>query len=41
MQRTLREVVVRLPPDTVVVPGHGPTTDIASELDHNPYLRRL
>jgi hydroxyacylglutathione hydrolase len=41
MQRTLREVVATLPPETVVVPGHGPTTDIATELVHNPYLARL
>jgi glyoxylase-like metal-dependent hydrolase (beta-lactamase superfamily II) len=41
MQRTLREVVVALPPATVVVPGHGPTSDIATELARNPYLARL
>ena len=41
MQKTLREVVATLPPETVVVPGHGPTSDIASELVHNPYLARL
>lgn len=41
MQRTLREVVATLPPETVVVPGHGPTSDIATELVHNPYLARL
>ncbi|WP_456788261.1 MBL fold metallo-hydrolase [Cellulomonas sp. P5_C5] len=41
MQRTLRDVVATLPPETVVVPGHGPTTDIATELVHNPYLTRL
>ncbi|WP_146925427.1 MBL fold metallo-hydrolase [Cellulomonas xylanilytica] len=41
MQRTLREVVTTLPPETVVVPGHGPTSDIATELVHNPYLARL
>ena len=41
MQRTLREVVATLPPETVVVPGHGPTSDIATELAHNPYLGRL
>ena len=28
-------------PATVVVPGHGPTSDIATELVHNPYLARL
>ncbi|MBO3085508.1 MBL fold metallo-hydrolase [Cellulomonas fengjieae] len=41
MQRTLREVVATLPPGTVVVPGHGPTSEISSELAHNPYLQRL
>lgn len=41
MQTTLREVVATLPPETVVVPGHGPTSDIATELVHNPYLARL
>ncbi|KRD45079.1 MBL fold metallo-hydrolase [Cellulomonas sp. Root930] len=41
MQRTLREVVATLPPATVVVPGHGPTSDIATELARNPYLARL
>lgn len=39
MAQTLREVVATLPPSTVVVPGHGPTSDIAAELARNPYLR--
>ncbi|GIG20403.1 hydrolase [Cellulomonas chitinilytica] len=39
MRRTLREVVAALPPETVVVPGHGPTSDIGTELATNPYLR--
>ncbi len=38
MATTLREVVSRLDPRTVVVPGHGPTSDVASELRSNPYL---
>jgi hydroxyacylglutathione hydrolase len=38
MATTLREIVAVLPPATVVVPGHGPTTDIATELARNPYL---
>lgn len=41
MARTLREVVATLPPATVVVPGHGPTSDIAAELARNPYLAGL
>ena len=39
MQRTLREVVATLPPETVVVPGHGPTSDIATELGAQPVPR--
>lgn len=39
MQQTLREVVALLAPETVVVPGHGPTSTIASELAHNPFLQ--
>ena len=41
MQRTLREVVATLPPETVVVPGHGPTTDIATELVAQPVPRAV
>ncbi len=39
MEQTLREVVATLPPETIVIPGHGPTSSMASELAHNPYLR--
>ena len=39
MATTLREVVATLHPTTRVLPGHGPATDIARELHHNPYLR--
>jgi hydroxyacylglutathione hydrolase len=38
MATSLREVVATLPPATVVVPGHGPTSDVATELARNPYL---
>ncbi|WP_028046304.1 MBL fold metallo-hydrolase [Cellulomonas sp. URHE0023] len=38
MERTLLEVVAHLPPETVVVPGHGPTSTVAAELAHNPFL---
>lgn len=30
--------ITRLPPETVVYPGHGPTTTLAEELASNPYL---
>jgi glyoxylase-like metal-dependent hydrolase (beta-lactamase superfamily II) len=29
-----------LPDDTIVYPGHGPTTTIAEERAHNPFLQR-
>ena len=38
MRATLRDVVRRLDPALAVVPGHGPTTTVARELDGNPYL---
>ncbi|UZN05135.1 MBL fold metallo-hydrolase [Cellulomonas sp. S1-8] len=40
MARTLREVVATLPAGSRVLPGHGPTTDVATELATNPYLAR-
>ncbi|CAM3581503.1 hydrolase [Isoptericola cucumis] len=40
MTRTLRDVVARLDPRLVVVPGHGPRTTVAHELATNPFLRR-
>ena len=38
MARTLREVVERLPRAARLLPGHGPTTLLATELRHNPFL---
>ncbi|MFC8191354.1 MBL fold metallo-hydrolase [Cellulomonas sp. NPDC057328] len=40
MAATLRDVVATLPPDAVVLPGHGPATDVRTELATNPYLAR-
>lgn len=31
----------RLPPETVVYPGHGPETSLGAELDRNPFLAEL
>ncbi len=36
--RSLRRLA-GLPPETLVVPGHGPSTHISEELRSNPYLR--
>jgi len=40
MARTLRDVVLALPDDALVVPGHGPATTVAHERRTNPYLRQ-
>lgn len=39
MRRTLEEVFKKIPPETVVFPGHGAATTIERELAHNPYLK--
>ncbi len=38
MLRSLRDVVLPLDDDTVVLPGHGPATTIGRERAANPYL---
>ncbi len=35
---SIRERLYRLPPDTLVVPGHGPNTTIAEEAAKNPFV---
>jgi glyoxylase-like metal-dependent hydrolase (beta-lactamase superfamily II) len=39
MNNSLRNVVTKLPAETVVYPGHGPKTTIRVELRTNPYLK--
>ncbi|RKS77741.1 glyoxylase-like metal-dependent hydrolase (beta-lactamase superfamily II) [Motilibacter peucedani] len=41
MSLTLRHRVLSLPDETLVLPGHGPTTSIGDERRTNPYLREL
>jgi len=41
MLASLRDKVLPLPDDTVVLPGHGPATTIGRERATNPYLRQL
>ena len=36
---TLHDKLLKLPPETVVWPGHGPETSISDEAAHNPYCR--
>lgn len=39
MRRSLHEVLMTLPDDTRVHPGHGPSTTIGAERASNPFLR--
>jgi glyoxylase-like metal-dependent hydrolase (beta-lactamase superfamily II) len=39
MWASLRDKVLTLPDETIVLPGHGPSTTIAQERAGNPYLR--
>ena len=36
--KSITERLLTLPPDTLVLPGHGPSTTVAEELRYNPYL---
>jgi len=38
LQRSIREKLLVLDPETVVYPGHGPATTIGFELKNNPFL---
>jgi glyoxylase-like metal-dependent hydrolase (beta-lactamase superfamily II) len=41
MMVSLRDKILPLADDTVVLPGHGPVTTIGRERVSNPYLRQL
>jgi glyoxylase-like metal-dependent hydrolase (beta-lactamase superfamily II) len=38
---SVRSLLERFPPETVVYPGHGPATTLGHELQSNPFLREL
>jgi hydroxyacylglutathione hydrolase len=41
MLRSLRDTVLPMPDDRLVLPGHGPATTVGRERAVNPYLREL
>lgn len=38
--RSIRETLYELPPETRVLPGHGPETTIGREMRSNPFVRK-
>jgi len=38
LERSIRERILTLPAETVVLPGHGPWTTVGQERDSNPFL---
>lgn len=38
LERSIREQIYTLPPDTVLFPGHGPKTTVEYEKKNNPYV---
>jgi len=34
----IRDKILSLPDETIVYPGHGPSTTVIEEKLHNPYL---
>jgi glyoxylase-like metal-dependent hydrolase (beta-lactamase superfamily II) len=41
MEQTLKSVILPMDDETVIHPGHGPSTTIARERRSNPYLLEL
>ncbi len=38
LAQSIREQIYTLPDETVLLPGHGPTTQVAIEKQHNPHV---
>lgn len=39
LMHSIRNAIYTLPPETIVYPGHGPTTTIGFEKENNPFIR--
>lgn len=39
LEQSIREQIYTLPGDTRLLPGHGPVTTVAFEMEHNPFVR--
>ena len=40
IRRTIFNVVMQLPDETTIYPGHGPETTIGKERQANPFIRK-
>lgn len=38
LMNSLHNVLAKLPPETVILPGHGPKSTIGEEMKYNPYM---
>ena len=38
LEKSIKEKILTLPPDTVVLPGHGPLTSVGEETESYPFL---
>lgn len=41
LEESLRRLMAEVPPETRILPGHGPTSTMAEEMRTNPFLRAL
>lgn len=38
LEKSIKEKILTLPPETIVLPGHGPMTTVGEEKESNPFL---
>lgn len=38
LEKSIKEKILTLPPETIVLPGHGPMTSVGEEKESNPFL---
>jgi glyoxylase-like metal-dependent hydrolase (beta-lactamase superfamily II) len=38
LEKSIKEKILTLPPETIVLPGHGPLTTVGEEKESNPFL---